>query len=79
MNDNNSENEFSCKINSLEKVSQSKKSIATASRNKIRKDNKFKKLLCKKGERVKVRRNNLFHVLVDIRQKKGMVKYGNIR
>ena len=56
-----------------------KKRPATTSWNSNSKKQKKKNLQCKKGARVKVRRNNLFHILPDPEQKKGMEKYGNSR
>ena len=48
-NDNNTENEFSYKINSLEEASQSKISMVTTSRRKSSKYKNFEKLMRKKG------------------------------
>lgn len=42
-------------------------------------EKKKKKASCKRGDRVKLRRDNLFHILTNGEQKLDMEKYGNSR
>ena len=63
-----------------DKASDEKQSAAvTTSRNQQNKILKKKSIKCKKGARVKIRRDNLFHILTDPRQKVGLEKFGNSR
>ena len=56
-----------------------KRKAPTTARNTASKEKKKKRANCKKGSRVKVRRDNLFHILKGEAQKTDIAKYGNSR
>ena len=56
-----------------------KRKAPTTARNTASKEKKKKRASCKKGSRVKVRRDNLFHILKSEAQKIDIAEYGNSR
>ena len=54
-----------------------KRKAPTTARNISSKEKKKKRANCKKGSRVKVRRDNLFHILKSEAQKTDIAKYDN--
>ena len=81
---NNSEANDSNRYDLSENISSqesqcSRKLVVSASRNSSCRDTKVKKFNFKKGERVKVRRYNLHHMLTHNRQKLGIEECGNSR
>ena len=60
-------------------TSSKKRKAPTTARNTASKEKKKKRANCKKGSRVKVRRDNLFHVLKSEAQKTDIAKHGNSR